>query len=435
VYASTPFFAGLVALSTSGRFAAAGVEGPDAIVAWRAMMGATNPMPAAPGTIRGDLATVMQENVTREGDVAVITSKTRVGQSVRKRGEDLRAGAVAIAKGTRLRPAHLALAASLDRAEIAVVRRPEVAFLALACFFSFLNAVVIHNHVHKGIFKSRALNRLFRCALSFGVLYPASANVASHNLVHHHFDDDGQPDWAAPEAVSFRWHLLNLLHFPNVVGPRTFAGVTRWAETTRQKDFRRQLLLEQVFAFGLTTLLLVNDFWTTVFFLLIPVVSVFFSSSLGLLTGYIMRRRGFIAGALILIGIFAYSLWELYSEPSLFVYNPLYGFFPDKTEYARRLARALTYAGKPEDAYEVLASARARPLAPIDDLRLDLMETFVHAKTATYPRGLAAARAAEAKARALGATDFVAQGLITGSESELHMGKLEDALAWQLRGA
>jgi molybdopterin molybdotransferase len=75
-------------------------------------------------------AVVMQENVAREGDVAIITSRTRPGQNVRRRGEDLRAGDVAVPKGTRLRPAHLALAASLDRADIAVVKRPEVAFLA-----------------------------------------------------------------------------------------------------------------------------------------------------------------------------------------------------------------------------------------------------------------------------------------------------------------
>jgi len=143
-------------------------------------------------------------------------------------------------------------------------------FLVLACYFSFLNAVVIHNHLHKGMFKSKLLNRAFRCILSFGNLYPASANIASHNLVHHHFDDDGQPDWAAPEHVRFRWHLLNLLHFPNVVGPNTFKGVARWAKTTRQKDFRRQYLAEQVFAFGLTLILFVFDFWTTLFFVLIP---------------------------------------------------------------------------------------------------------------------------------------------------------------------
>ncbi len=146
----------------------------------------------------------------------------------------------------------------------------NVPFFVGACFFSFLNAVVIHNHLHKGIFKSKGLNRLFRCALSFGSLYPASANVASHNLVHHHFDDDGQPDWAAPQNVSFRWHLLNLLHFPNVVGPNTFEGVSRWALTTRQADFRRQYTLEQVVAFGLTGALLVWDFWGGLFFVVLP---------------------------------------------------------------------------------------------------------------------------------------------------------------------
>jgi fatty acid desaturase len=142
--------------------------------------------------------------------------------------------------------------------------------LALACCFSFLNAVVVHNHLHKGIFKSKTLNRWLRLVLSFGSLYPVSANVAAHNLVHHHFDDDGQPDWADPHNVSFRWNLLNLLHFPNVAGPNTFAGVTRWAKTTRQRDFRRQYRLEQVFAFGVTGILLALDFWTTLFFVLIP---------------------------------------------------------------------------------------------------------------------------------------------------------------------
>ena len=63
-----PFFATLVDFITSGPLVAAVVEGPDAIVQWRAMMGATNPVTAAPGTIRGDLATVMQENVTHGSD-------------------------------------------------------------------------------------------------------------------------------------------------------------------------------------------------------------------------------------------------------------------------------------------------------------------------------------------------------------------------------
>jgi molybdopterin molybdotransferase len=75
-------------------------------------------------------AVVMQENVTREGEVAVLTARPRAGQNVRRRGEDLASGAVAVAAGTRLGPAHLALAAALDQATVGVRRRPEVAILA-----------------------------------------------------------------------------------------------------------------------------------------------------------------------------------------------------------------------------------------------------------------------------------------------------------------
>ncbi len=67
-HAGKPFFADLVDFITSGPLVAGVVEGPDAIVQWRAMMGATNPVTAAPGTIRGDLATEMQNNVTHGSD-------------------------------------------------------------------------------------------------------------------------------------------------------------------------------------------------------------------------------------------------------------------------------------------------------------------------------------------------------------------------------
>lgn len=73
---------------------------------------------------------VMQEHVVRQGDVATFSAKPRLGQNVRRKGEDLAQGRVAIARGTRLRAAHLALAASLDRAELTVTRQPIVTFLA-----------------------------------------------------------------------------------------------------------------------------------------------------------------------------------------------------------------------------------------------------------------------------------------------------------------
>lgn len=146
----------------------------------------------------------------------------------------------------------------------------NVLFFLGACYFSFLNAVVIHNHMHQGIFRSKTLNNVMRRLLSFGALYPATVNIAAHNLVHHHFDDDGQPDWADPKHVGFRWNLLNLLHFPNVAGPNTFNGVTRWAAIAGREDFKRQYLYDNVFMFAVTGALMVFDFWTTLFFIVLP---------------------------------------------------------------------------------------------------------------------------------------------------------------------
>ena len=67
-HAEKPFFGDLVAFITSGPLLAAVIEGPEAITSWRTMMGATNPVNAAPGTIRGDLATETQYNVTHGSD-------------------------------------------------------------------------------------------------------------------------------------------------------------------------------------------------------------------------------------------------------------------------------------------------------------------------------------------------------------------------------
>ena len=63
-----PFFGDLVDFIIGGPLVAAVIEGPEAIASWRTMMGATNPANAAPGTIRGDLATETQMNVTHGSD-------------------------------------------------------------------------------------------------------------------------------------------------------------------------------------------------------------------------------------------------------------------------------------------------------------------------------------------------------------------------------
>ena len=62
------FYEGLVSFITSGPVVAMVLEGENAIAEWRKMMGATNPKDAAPGTIRGDLATTIDENVVHGSD-------------------------------------------------------------------------------------------------------------------------------------------------------------------------------------------------------------------------------------------------------------------------------------------------------------------------------------------------------------------------------
>jgi nucleoside-diphosphate kinase len=63
-----PFYADLVSFITSGPVLALAVRGEGAIAGVRALMGATNPADSAPGTIRGDLATELSENVVHGSD-------------------------------------------------------------------------------------------------------------------------------------------------------------------------------------------------------------------------------------------------------------------------------------------------------------------------------------------------------------------------------
>ncbi|HZJ26387.1 MAG TPA: nucleoside-diphosphate kinase [Acidimicrobiia bacterium] len=63
-----PFFGDLVAFITRSPALLMVVEGPEAFKVVRTLMGATNPREAAPGTIRGDLAIEMTENLVHGSD-------------------------------------------------------------------------------------------------------------------------------------------------------------------------------------------------------------------------------------------------------------------------------------------------------------------------------------------------------------------------------
>jgi nucleoside-diphosphate kinase len=63
-----PFYPELLEFITSGPVIAMVVEGPDAVSTVRTMMGATNPLDSAPGTIRGDFALEIGQNIIHGSD-------------------------------------------------------------------------------------------------------------------------------------------------------------------------------------------------------------------------------------------------------------------------------------------------------------------------------------------------------------------------------
>ena len=78
-------------------------------------------------------AVVMQEHVSvgaAPSEIITINQTVSKGQWIRRAGEDVSLGAVILPRGCRLQPAELGLAASIGRAELAVVRKPRVALLS-----------------------------------------------------------------------------------------------------------------------------------------------------------------------------------------------------------------------------------------------------------------------------------------------------------------
>lgn len=67
-HADKPFFGELVEFITSGPLVAMVLEGPRAVVAARQVIGATDPVEAAPGSIRGDFALEVSSNMVHGSD-------------------------------------------------------------------------------------------------------------------------------------------------------------------------------------------------------------------------------------------------------------------------------------------------------------------------------------------------------------------------------
>ena len=67
-HAERPFFGELVEFITSGPIVAMVLEGEDAVKAARQVIGATDPLEAATGSIRGDFAVEMGQNMVHGSD-------------------------------------------------------------------------------------------------------------------------------------------------------------------------------------------------------------------------------------------------------------------------------------------------------------------------------------------------------------------------------
>jgi len=73
---------------------------------------------------------VIQENVSREGDILTTTTTNETRRHIRKAGIDFTKGETLIAAGTQLSPAHIALAAAANHDTLPIYKRPVIALIA-----------------------------------------------------------------------------------------------------------------------------------------------------------------------------------------------------------------------------------------------------------------------------------------------------------------
>ncbi|MET0341697.1 MAG: gephyrin-like molybdotransferase Glp [Polyangiales bacterium] len=102
--------------------------------------GVPSTAPLAPGSVmriftgammpEGADAVVLQEDTARDGDLVQLRFAPAPHAHVRARGSDLRAGHVAVPRGTALTPGAIGVLASQDVASVSVYRRPRVAILS-----------------------------------------------------------------------------------------------------------------------------------------------------------------------------------------------------------------------------------------------------------------------------------------------------------------
>jgi len=115
-------------LPVAGRIAAGHPLERDAVrgEAYRIFTGA--PMPD--GAVGGPDTIYMEEDCEQDGDVVVLPAGLKRGSNRRKCGEDVRTGDIVVAKGSRLRPQEIGMAASVGCASLPVFKKLRVAIFS-----------------------------------------------------------------------------------------------------------------------------------------------------------------------------------------------------------------------------------------------------------------------------------------------------------------
>jgi fatty acid desaturase len=132
-------------------------------------------------------------------------------------------------------------------------------------------AVIAHNVVHCPVFKKRWMNKLFQVWVSLSYGFPISDYIPGHNLSHHRFTQMRE-DVMRTSKVRFRSNLLNFLWFFPAVTPAIIRGNALFRKLKGQgaRMWRRQLLFETVFVWGVKIGLLALDWRRALVFVLIP---------------------------------------------------------------------------------------------------------------------------------------------------------------------
>ncbi len=146
-----------------------------------------------------------------------------------------------------------------------------IALVVANALLSFFCAVIVHNTIHRPIFKSRAWNRLMQVALTFTYGHPVSAYVPGHNFSHHKYTQR-EGDAIRTTKMAFRLNLLNQLLFLPLLSGDILKGEIRFAKKMRRENPRwfRQYLLEMASVMGVKIVLFVVNWKCALLFVILP---------------------------------------------------------------------------------------------------------------------------------------------------------------------